>query len=79
MRIASSSLEDRTLIVKTEGGFTEIEITAGIAQGSVGGPAIWNIHYNGLLRLEPPKTVTLEGYANDVAMVAVAATIEELE
>ena len=79
MRIASSYLEDRTLIVEAEGGSIEVEITAGLAKGSVGGPTIWNIHYDGLLRLELPKDVTLVGYADDVAMVAVAATIEELE
>ena len=55
MRIASSYLEDRTLIVETEGGSTEVEITAG---------------FDGLLRLELPK---------DVAMVATAAFIDELE
>ena len=79
MGIASSYLEDRTLIVETQGGPTEVEITAGVAQGSVGGPTIWNIRYDELLRLELPKDVTLVGYADDVAMVAVAATIEELE
>ena len=32
-----------------------------------------------MLRLILPKDVVLEGYADDVAMVAVAASIEELE
>ena len=54
MRIASNYLEDRMLIVETEGGSTEVEITAGVAQVSVRGPTIWNIHYDGLLRLELP-------------------------
>ena len=40
MRIASSYLEDRTLIVETEGGPTEVDITADIIQGSVGGPTL---------------------------------------
>ena len=62
-----------------EGGPTEVDITAAVAQGSVGGPTTWNIHYDGLLRRELPKDVTLVGYGDDVAMVAVAATIEELE
>ena len=37
MRIASSYLEDRALIVETEGSSTEVKITTGVAQGSVGG------------------------------------------
>ena len=40
IRIASSYLEDRTLIVETEGGSIEVKIAAGVAQGSVGGPRI---------------------------------------
>ena len=66
-------------MVETDDGTKEIEITAGVAQGSVGGPTIWNIHYDALLRLILPKDVVLVGYADDVAMVAVAAAIEELE
>ena len=60
--------------METEGGSTEVEITAGVIQGSVRRPTTWNIHYDGLLRLELPKDVTLLGYANDVAMVAVASS-----
>ena len=44
MRVTSSYLEDRTLMVETDDGTKEIEITAGVAQGSVGGPTILNIH-----------------------------------
>ena len=76
MKVASSYLEDGTLMVETDDETKEIEITAGVAQGSVGGPTIWNIHYDALLRLILPKDVVLVGSADDVA---VAATIEELE
>ena len=74
MWITTSYLEDRTLMVETDDGTKEIEITAGVAQGSVGGPTIWNIHYDALLRLILPKDVVLVGYADDVAMVADMAT-----
>ena len=50
---------------------------AEVAQGSVGGPTIWNIHYEALLRLILPKDVVLVGYADDVAVVAVVVTIED--
>ena len=64
MRIASSYLEDRMLTVETEGCSTEVEITAEVAQESVGGPTIWNVHYVGLLRFELPEDVTLVGYTD---------------
>ena len=79
MKFASSYLVDKALIVETEDGTTEVQIMTGIAQGSQSGSMIWNIHYDGLLRLYLPTDVTLVGYANDVAMVVVIATIEELE
>ena len=66
-------------MVETDDGTNEIEITAGVAQRSVGGSTIWNIHYDSLLRLILPNDVVLVGYADDVTMVEVAATIEELE
>ena len=79
MKVTSSYLEDRMLMVETDDVTKEIEITAGVDHGSVGGPNIWNIHYDAFLRLILPKDVVLVGHANDVAMVAVAATIEQLE
>ena len=79
MRVASSYLENMTLMVETDNGTKEIEITAGVVQGSVGSPTIWKTHYDALLRLILPKDVVLVGYTDDVAMVPVAATIEELE
>ena len=65
--------------METQGDPTEVKISTRVAQGSVGGPTIWNIHCDGLLRLELPKDVILVECDDDVAMVAVAATIEELE
>ena len=79
MRVTGSYLEDRTRMVEMDDGTKDIQITAAVVQGSVGDPTIWNIHYQALLRLILPKDVVLVGYADDVAMVAVAATIEELE
>ena len=46
-------------MVETDDSTKEIEITAGVAQGPVGGPTIWNIHYDALLRLILPKDVLL--------------------
>ena len=40
MTVTSSYLEGRTLMVETDDGTKEIEITAEVAQGSVGGPTI---------------------------------------
>ena len=46
-------------MVESDDDTKEIEITAGVAQGSVG-PTIWNIHYDALLQLILPVAATIE-------------------
>ena len=43
-------------------------MSAGIAQGSVLGPDLWNAFYDGLLRVHRPGGVSLIGCADDVAL-----------
>ena len=43
-------------------------MSAGIAQGSVLGPDLWNAFYDGLLRVDLPEGVYLIGYADDLAL-----------
>ena len=68
MMVTSSYVEDRTLMMETDDGTKEIEITAGVAQGSVGGPTISNIHYEALLRLILPKHVVLVGFSKRLCL-----------
>lgn len=62
-------LSDRVLLYKTDRGMERYNITAGVPQGSVLGPLLWNIMYDGLLNLDLPKGATIIGYADDVALV----------
>lgn len=54
-------------------------ITAGAPQGSVLGPLLWIEMYDGLLRLKLSKGVKIVGFADDIAIVAVAEHIHEVE
>ena len=36
------------------------------------GPDIWNVSYDGILRMEMPEGAFLVGYADDIAVVIVA-------
>jgi len=53
--------------------------TLGIPQGSVLGPTLWNIFYDGILRLPVNNDVKLIAFADDVAIVATAHNAKLLE
>uniref|UniRef100_A0A2H8TIE5 Reverse transcriptase domain-containing protein n=1 Tax=Melanaphis sacchari TaxID=742174 RepID=A0A2H8TIE5_9HEMI len=77
--IIDSYLEDRTLIIEEGESRIKIDVTCGVPQGSVIGPTLWNVLYDGLLRTRLPTGVEYLAFADDVALVARAADSIELE
>lgn len=51
---------------------TEFVVSRGVPQGSVLGPALLNVLYNGLLKLPLPQNVQLLAFADNVAVIATA-------
>ena len=78
-RIISSYLTDRTLPYDTDDGTHFYKITGGVPQGSVLGSPIWNILYDGLLRQPLPHGVSVVAYADDIALIIVGKTIEDVQ
>jgi hypothetical protein len=74
--VVQDYLKDRRLLYETEEGRKTRVVTAGAAQGSILGPDLWNVSYDGLLRLDMPHDVFLVGYADDVAAVITARNPE---
>lgn len=78
-RIVASYFTDRVLRYDTKNGPKEYDVTGGVPQASVLGSLLWNVMYNGLLRLKLPRNVKLVAYADDVAVVIVAKHLDEIK
>ena len=71
LRVLKDYLRDRNITYVTETGVKTRKITAGVAQGSILGPDLWNGTYDGVLNLPMPPGVSLVAYADDLVIVMV--------
>lgn len=78
IRMIRCFLQSRQISLEREEGSDAIPVSSGVPQGSILGPTLWNILYNGVLELELPDDVTTIAYADDLAVVVVARGEQEL-
>lgn len=56
-----------------------ITVSNGVPQGLVLGPHLWNMIYDGVLRLSTPSGVSITGFADDITVVAEVQTKNDFE
>lgn len=78
-RMVASYLSGRVLWYDTLDGPRSYRVTSGVPQGSVLGPMLWNVMYDGLLRLDVPSEAKLIAFADDVAVAIVARELDDVE
>lgn len=74
--ILRSYMSEREILIGT---VSSQPVTCGVPQGSVLGPTLWNLFYDGVLRLPVRDGVKLVAFADDLAVVAVAHNAELME
>jgi Reverse transcriptase (RNA-dependent DNA polymerase)/Endonuclease-reverse transcriptase len=77
--IIGSYFSDRVITYETEVGVKRRKVSAGVPQGGNLSTVLWNLMYDGVLRLDLPEGVEIVGFADDLVLTVMGDSKEQVE
>lgn len=79
VKLIKSYLSDRWLVINTSDGQHKVQVFGGVPQGSIIGPFMWNIVYDGVLKIKLRRGVFLVAFADDIGILLVDDDLSRME
>lgn len=78
VNLIRSYLSERWLIINSNGISEKVQVHGGVPQGSIIGPFMWNLVYDGLLKIKLRRDVYLVAFADDIGVIIIEKDLEKM-